>query len=643
MLRDARLAPPCEWPRCVAACMADWWLPRRVARAAARPQAGSAGDRRHLRRRRALRGHARALKAGSTFRTSPPSWSRRAWSIPSRATRGSPGTSTRPARSSPAARQNVDAYGSEAPVTPTIFELLRKEHGLPPEEAWVIATNKSFGLMGGSKLRDFGDPFSANVILPKQLLIETIKSAVSTDAGPGVEDRQALAEQMMLALDEGYEGFGWRVFESGRALGKDLKATLAKSLLDYFNDPTVPTSGDELTFFMTKEIMNRLAPSLLVVNFWDIDIAHYGAYSLYLEAIRRTDRLVHELWQHVQSLPRLPRSHDAPRRARAGQRQRRGRQRVRQPSQRRRLVPPRLAGRARRRRAEGRGHRAPDPHLRRRPNRRAHPRLQDARVRGHGRSASSPSEAHACSSTPGSTGEAAALARDARRGAAPAAGDGPRLHPRRAAEVGRRCSPPSSATSARCSSICRGVPAADLVQLSAGHRQGRRRGGPEQDRRARSRRVSRITPRRRCGSRASCPRGGGRSICSSSRSIRCSRRGSIRRMRRAARRPAVRRRHRGAARQAVDPVQGAGHADPAHARRREEPRWLSARALRRGSGISNGSLFGRLQDDAAFAATDAGSSSPTGAARSRAADARRPSPSPSREPRAPSPEPRPCH
>src|SRR5688572_369004 len=200
-------------------------------------------------------------------------------------------------------RQNVDAYGSEAPVTPTVFELFRKEHGLPPEEAWVIATNKSFGLMGGSKLRDFGDPFSANVILPKQLLIETIKSAVSTNAGPGVEDRQALAEQMMMALDEGYEGFGWRVFESGRALGKDLKATLAKSLLDYFNDPLVPTSGDELTFFMTKEIMTRLAPSLVLVNFWDIDVAHFGAYSLYLDAIRRTDRLVHGLWQHAQALP----------------------------------------------------------------------------------------------------------------------------------------------------------------------------------------------------------------------------------------------------------------------------------------------------------------------------------------------------
>jgi len=200
-------------------------------------------------------------------------------------------------------RQNVDAYGSEAPVTATIFEQFRKEHALPPEEAWVIATNKSFGLMGGSKLRAFGDPYSANVLLPKQLLIKTIKSAVSTTSGPGVEDRRALAERMMLALDEGYEGFGWRVFESERTLGPELRASLAKSLLDYFNDPAAPTSGDELTFFMTKEIMNRFAPSLLVVNFWDIDIAHYGAFSLYLDAVRRTDRLVHELWQHVQSLP----------------------------------------------------------------------------------------------------------------------------------------------------------------------------------------------------------------------------------------------------------------------------------------------------------------------------------------------------
>ena len=278
-------------------------------------------------------------------------------------------------------RQEVDAYGSEAPVTPTIFELFRKQHNLPPEEAWVIATNKSFSLMGGSKLRDYGDPYSANVILPKQLLIETIKSAVSTDAGPGVEDWRVLAERMMLALDEGYEGFGWKVFEAGRHLGPELKATLAKSLLDYFNDPMVPTSGDELTYFMTKEIMNRLSPSLIVVNFWDIDIAHYGAYSLYLEAIRRTDRLTHELWTARPVAAGLPRQDHAARRPRARARRRHARQRLRQPSQRRRIVPPRLAGRARRGRPQGRRHRAADQDDRRGADGGPHPRREDAGVR----------------------------------------------------------------------------------------------------------------------------------------------------------------------------------------------------------------------------------------------------------------------
>lgn len=199
--------------------------------------------------------------------------------------------------------QNIDSFGTEPPATPTVFEFFRKERRLPPEETWVVATNKSFSLIGGSKLRDYGDPFSGNVILPKQLLLEAIQAAVSTNTGPGVEDRENLAKQMLSALDEGYENYGWQVYDSGRRLGRELKGSLSKSLLQYFNDPSVPSSGDELTFFMTKEVMNRFAPSLLLVNFWDIDIAHYGSYSLYLQAIRRTDRLVYELWQHVQSLP----------------------------------------------------------------------------------------------------------------------------------------------------------------------------------------------------------------------------------------------------------------------------------------------------------------------------------------------------
>lgn len=199
--------------------------------------------------------------------------------------------------------QNVDSFGREKPSTPTLFEYLRRERKLPPEETWVIATNKSFSLMGASGEREFGDPYAANVILPKQLLLEAIRDAVSTKQGPGVEDREHFAAQLLSALDEGYEGYGWRISESGHHLKRELKQSLSKALLDYFNDPHVPSSGDELTFFMAKEVMDRFAPALLLVNFWDIDIAHFGSFSLYLQAIERTDRLVWELWRHVQASP----------------------------------------------------------------------------------------------------------------------------------------------------------------------------------------------------------------------------------------------------------------------------------------------------------------------------------------------------
>ena len=49
--------------------------------------------------------------------------------------------------------------------------------------------------------------------------------------------------------------------------------------------------------------MRESAPQLMLVNFWDMDVAHRGAYSLYLRAVTKTDRLCGLLWEEVQSNP----------------------------------------------------------------------------------------------------------------------------------------------------------------------------------------------------------------------------------------------------------------------------------------------------------------------------------------------------
>jgi hypothetical protein len=64
-----------------------------------------------------------------------------------------------------------------------------------------------------------------------------------------------------------------------------------------------PTSGDELTFLMTREIMRRFAPQLLVVAFSDVEAAHFGSFAMHLSGIRTADRLIYQLWNEVQSNP----------------------------------------------------------------------------------------------------------------------------------------------------------------------------------------------------------------------------------------------------------------------------------------------------------------------------------------------------
>ena len=89
-----------------------------------------------------------------------------------------------------------------------------------------------------------------------------------------------------------------------RQIDKNVRGTLLRALTEYINGPEAPTSGDELTYFITREVMREFAPRVMLVNFWDMDVAHWGSYSLYLSAVDRTDRLTGMLWDEVQSNPK---------------------------------------------------------------------------------------------------------------------------------------------------------------------------------------------------------------------------------------------------------------------------------------------------------------------------------------------------
>src|ERR1035437_590460 len=71
--------------------------------------------------------------------------------------------------------QRLDDWGKTPPASPTLFEFVRKRIGLSQDQGWLISSNKALtSKIGASSVRDFGPNYGANVVFPKQLLINAV-------------------------------------------------------------------------------------------------------------------------------------------------------------------------------------------------------------------------------------------------------------------------------------------------------------------------------------------------------------------------------------------------------------------------------------------------------------------------------------
>lgn len=193
------------------------------------------------------------------------------------------------------AYETFDNFVAQPPAHPTIFEYFRKDLRRPREDAWVIAPGNLFAQMGASRNRRYGPDAGAEVILPKQLLAAALGSltALELDAYPDL-------------LRDNYERpdmAGNPVGTADREQMEQLIHRLDLSPADLRTTAATLHSPDELSLYMTKHVMRTFAPSLIFLTLHDIDVAHSGAYSLYLEGIRRTDGLCAQMWAEIQSNP----------------------------------------------------------------------------------------------------------------------------------------------------------------------------------------------------------------------------------------------------------------------------------------------------------------------------------------------------
>jgi len=185
--------------------------------------------------------------------------------------------------------ETFNNFAAVSPHNPTVFEYFRKDLHRRANDAWVVAPSNGFNRIGESDHRSYGEGFGAGVILPKHLL------AWSMSGGTTGYDH---------LLRDSYEAPFYTPELAGNEVEmQKLKELLKLSVEDFSAHARSLASPDELSVYIARRLMREVAPSLLWITLHDIDIAHSGAYSMYIEGIRRSDRLCVEIWTAIQSEP----------------------------------------------------------------------------------------------------------------------------------------------------------------------------------------------------------------------------------------------------------------------------------------------------------------------------------------------------
>ena len=186
--------------------------------------------------------------------------------------------------------ETFNNFAAVSPDHPTVFEYFRKDLRRPSTDAWVIAPSNGFNRIGESDHRSYGRGLGAGVILPKRLLAAALSSGGTADFNHLLRDN--------------YESASYSPVIGGNDVELSQLADIFQlSVEDFIGHAKSLASPDELSVYIARRLMNKLSPSLLWITLHDIDVAHSGAFSLYVDGIKRSDRLCAEIWRTIQSEP----------------------------------------------------------------------------------------------------------------------------------------------------------------------------------------------------------------------------------------------------------------------------------------------------------------------------------------------------
>jgi hypothetical protein len=180
---------------------------------------------------------------------------------------------------------------------PTIFEIYRKSHRTPDTSAWAFVYASILAKTGQSLAPGYGKAYAANVVEPPTIprtTAEEMDRRMHQAASLGSADAEAKAAAACAKLAR----------RTSHISVDGLCSNQARSFLDAeykkWKAGSDTTSHDAFLTNRAIACMRTFAPDVMAVDYGEIDCAHYGSWSRYVEAIRRTDELTWRLWRASQ-------------------------------------------------------------------------------------------------------------------------------------------------------------------------------------------------------------------------------------------------------------------------------------------------------------------------------------------------------
>jgi len=182
---------------------------------------------------------------------------------------------------------------------PTIFEICRKARRAPDTAAWAFVYASILAKTGESLAPGYGKAYAANVVEPPTIprtTAEEMDRRMQNAASLGSADAEAKAAEACA-----------RLARQTSCMSVDgMRSKEAKSFLDAeyarWKADSDSTSHDAFLTDRAIACMHTFAPDVMTVDFGEIDCAHYGSWSRYVEAIRRTDELTWRLWRATEEI-----------------------------------------------------------------------------------------------------------------------------------------------------------------------------------------------------------------------------------------------------------------------------------------------------------------------------------------------------